>query len=488
MRRGLEERMDLLYRSSEITEAPFDFSGDVLKRALLNIYGKDFNPDSDIELNLFNELSGIFDKAAETGIESSRNTDPDEWFIKELRHGNAVFSAFKTHRAQKEMARLMLDSNGDLKPFEQWMNDVLPIAEHQTGSWLRTEYDTAVLRARQAADWRQFEREKDVLPNLRWMPSTSPNPGEDHRVFWGTVRPVDDPFWNRHRPGDRWNCKCSLSSTDDPATPVPVSPQTPGDNPHPGLKGNPGKSGGVFSDDHPYFPDNCGVCPFNGGFSNTLSRFFGARRKKDCFRCKPLDRKLAKLSDPVYLARKDYYGLKHDPEYYDVKLDKKSGGVRATHIGHNTDTGKKEFFNNTMSGADLEEACVTQLFKAGHKVILLDESKEIAKGKKAAALDIELDGQTMDIRSITGRGWYSNVLKAKNKQLKKYNARPDIKHPANALCLYFHDAKMFNEDNLLRSINRYKFDYDNHGYRIIPLIKRIYIIINGHEEMLQYDV
>ena len=61
-------------------------------------------------------------------------------------------------------------------------------------------------RAHQAANWRQFEREKDVLPNLKWMPSTSLHPGADHRRFWGTIRPVDDLFWNNHRPGDRWNC------------------------------------------------------------------------------------------------------------------------------------------------------------------------------------------------------------------------------------------------------------------------------------------
>ena len=108
------------------------------------------------------------------------------------------------------MARLLLDKNGNLKPFEKWVEEVMPIADHQMIDWLRTEYDTAVIRAHRAADWRQFEREKDVLPNLEWVPSTSVHPGEDHRVFWGTIRPINDSFWNEHRPGDRWNCKCRL--------------------------------------------------------------------------------------------------------------------------------------------------------------------------------------------------------------------------------------------------------------------------------------
>ena len=125
------------------------------------------------------------------------------------------------------MAARLLDSNGNLKPFEQWKAEVLPIASHQCGPWLETEYNTAVLRARQTAQWQQFLDEKDVLPNLKWLPSTSPNPGADHRLYWNTILPIGHPFWDQHCPGDRWNCKCSLTSTDEPPTPVPSEEEPP---------------------------------------------------------------------------------------------------------------------------------------------------------------------------------------------------------------------------------------------------------------------
>lgn len=205
---------------------------------------------TDIEINLFNEICDRINEAARKGLDESGTVDPDDDFRTAILRNNEVFAAFKVHRMQNDMAKLLLDSNGNLKPFEQWRKEVMPIASHQVGQWLRTEYNTAVIRAHQAADWRQFEREKDVLPNLRWMPSTSVNPGKDHMVFWGTVRPIDDPFWNEHRPGDRWNCKCDLSSTDDPVTEIPDF--TKKDNPHPGLDNNPGKDGKLFSDTHPY--------------------------------------------------------------------------------------------------------------------------------------------------------------------------------------------------------------------------------------------
>ena len=92
-----------------------------------------------------------------------------------------------------------------------------------------------------------------MLPNLKWIPSTSLHPGADHRRFWGTIRPIDDPFWNNHRPGDRWNCKCSLSSTDEEPTPLPDS--DPADKPQDGLENNPGKDARLFSDKHPYMAE-----------------------------------------------------------------------------------------------------------------------------------------------------------------------------------------------------------------------------------------
>ena len=261
---------------------------DIIAAALRNIYRRDFNPHTDIEPNLFNAIAHTLGEAVSVGSGSAAPTLGDDPFTHALRHSTDVFSAFKVHRAQNDMAARLLDSNGNLKPFEQWKNDVLPIADHQCHNWLETEYNTAVLRARQAANWQQFQAEKDILPNLKWLPSTSPNPGADHRPFWNTILPVDHPFWNEHRPGDRWNCKCDLTSTDEPATSVP-SGSPAGNDPQPGLKENPGKSQAVFSDDHPYFPSDCKHCAFyNPTLKARLTTVITAR-VKDCFNCPYID-------------------------------------------------------------------------------------------------------------------------------------------------------------------------------------------------------
>lgn len=184
------------------------------------------------------------------GVRSYNEDDYD--FYRALRTNNGVFAAFRTHRLQNDVAAQLLDENGELKPFERFAYDVRTlIAPTHLDAWLRTEYATAVSRARQAADWKRFEANRDVLPNLRWLPSTSLHPGQDHQVFWNTVRPIDDPFWSAHRPGDRWNCKCSLEATDEPPT-ENLPEGTASDRPSAGLDNNPARDAKLFSDTHPY--------------------------------------------------------------------------------------------------------------------------------------------------------------------------------------------------------------------------------------------
>ena len=186
------------------------------------------------------------------------------------------------------------------------------IASHYVGPWLRTEYNTAVIRAHNAADWLQFECNRDILPNLRWMPTTSPNPEAEHKRFWSVklTRPIDDPFWNKHRPGDRWNCKCSLEATDEPPTDIPDDADD--EKPQRGLRGNPAKTGQIFDKSHPYFPEKCRECGFNTELKNKIRGWF-ANAEKDCNRCKALKGILPEVNLEKIRERRKYI-LKHSNE------------------------------------------------------------------------------------------------------------------------------------------------------------------------------
>lgn len=221
------------------------------------LYEKKYNPLTEIDEALFNEFWDIYNQAADEGLNEAPAkldyNDKDADFYDELRYNNGVFAAFKTHRFANDMAAQLVGDDGNLKSFAEWERDTVPIRDHHVRHWLETEYNTAVRRAHLAAEWRQFEREKDILPNLEWIETTAATPGKDHMPFWGVIRPIDDPFWDKHRPGDRWGCKCGLRSTDKQVTPLPTGFDVPENAPAPGLTNNPGKDAMLFSFSHPYF-------------------------------------------------------------------------------------------------------------------------------------------------------------------------------------------------------------------------------------------
>lgn len=239
-------------------ELAVTFSPKALADGLRAIYNKDINVTTEIERSIFDETLRLFNLATAKGLAES--VDPEvitDRFLYELRTNNAVFSAFKTHRMQNDIAAQLIDPlTGQLKSFDRWKLDIKGMTDHYCIQWLQTEYDTAIIRAHQAADWKHFVEEADVFPNVRWMPTTSVTPDPLHQHYWEKklTLPVNHPFWDEHHPGDRWNCKCSLQQTDDPVNASALDGYTP-PLPMPGLDNNPAKDGKLFSDTHPYYTE-----------------------------------------------------------------------------------------------------------------------------------------------------------------------------------------------------------------------------------------
>ena len=294
---------------------------------------------------MWREVLRILNEATVDGLLQSSVPTHRDGFLAALCHSNEVFAAFKVHSMSERMAARLLNPDGTLKSFRQWADDVQPISSHYVGAWLRTEYDTAVIRAHNAADWQQFVRDADVMPNLRWMPTTSPAPESSHRAFWERklTLPVSDPFWDEHHPGDRWNCKCSLEQTDDPPTPE-LKAEFSAEVPQPGLTNNPGKDGHTFSQDHPYFPKSCAACGFykKASIKNRLLPAFLNIRAKDCYNCPYINGCISRMSS-------DGFKLEHNF---------KNGGKLYVHP--DIDKDKADY-------KDMKRICL-QLAKMGHEV------------------------------------------------------------------------------------------------------------------------
>lgn len=245
---------------------------------------------------------------------------------------------------------------------------------------------------------------------------------------------------------------------------------------------NPGKQERIFPEKHPYFPKGCGDCDYKLSYN---------KDNPDCQACRTLLKNTDNVMKRMVENRKEYERLKKNPDYKDVEYDDKNGGVKAEHVGH-IDHEKEDarFFKdmtkdgNGLTSTQLERYCQDNLFRSGHKAILRNERNYDINGNQLPSLDLELDSIIMDIACITTAEKYGNILMSKNRQLG--NVKKKIGMECDSVCLYFHDANSFSENQL-------KNDTDWFKKRIIEVgskqrINHIYVVINGKKDVMIYDL
>lgn len=154
---------------------------------------------------------------------------------RKLRQNASRFSAFKSAVVTEQIKKLK---------DEEERTKALLAHERQ----LVTEGNLATRTARAAKQWVDIERTKEIYPNLEYMPSTSADKRSEHRKLYGTILPIDHPFWDSYYPPNDWECKCRVRKTDRPVTADNVTVDVPS-----GVVGNAGKKGVVFSPTHPVF-------------------------------------------------------------------------------------------------------------------------------------------------------------------------------------------------------------------------------------------
>ena len=156
------------------------------------------------------------------------------------------FAAYKAYHLTEQLK----------KQREKWTDDdeykkVAKAVLNTFNRYQAAEYNTATARARTAKQWTDFTSDpiaNELYPNLKWLPSRSANPREEHIPFYGLVLPKTDPFWQENQPGNLWNCKCDWEETDDPAAatrPATIHAK--------GLEGNPAETGEIFGENCTYF-------------------------------------------------------------------------------------------------------------------------------------------------------------------------------------------------------------------------------------------
>ena len=417
--------MDSLYGSAHLccageSEASFNpLSEEDIDRILRHIAHKKFDPKREIEPELFNHTFGVLNKAVEKVY--GKVSDPghaDYDFIQQLRQNNAVFAAFKTHRQQNDIHKQLLNEKGQLRSFPEFKKATEPIVGNYNTNWLKTEYSTAVMRARVAQQLRQAEGERAVYPNLQWLPSTSPNPREAHIPFYWMIRAQEDPIWQKYLPGSIWNCQCGIKSTAEPVNTIGPQESSAAFKPQPGLDNNPAEDGALFSQTHPYFEKS----------------YAGAPRA-----CKAL------------ISLRPELDYRYVPEVF-PKGYRAGGELYAhTHFQYRKETGKgwskneQAKFNRNMVAGKI-------LAKWGEKVCILPDFT--APQLRSLFLPGAIDGKCPDFWILTHYGREYFELKQPNKYTRNavsQNIR-GAGDQANKIVLYIKKPEMITREEVYAAI------------------------------------
>lgn len=366
-----------------------------------------------------------------------------------LTRSNYIFSGMKAFHELHEAFPSLLDENGNKKSFEQFLNDVRSIDNTYNVNYLRAEYNFVSASAEMAARWEQFMRDGDRY-NLQYRTQRDDKVRPEHAALDRVTLPITDPFWEEFYPPNNWNCRClavQVRKSKYPVTPHDEAMRLGNEAMQRDTKGifrfNAGIEGKSVPDYNPYTIRRCSTCPIaKGGKSEKLARF--VPDNEVCKACVLIRNSRCIINQELY----DY--LKSNPDYHDVVMDDKTGGVKGIHRGHIVHSSDKErtFFAEKLTSTDLELLCQDILFRKGHSCILENETQLDASGMQLPQLDTMTDGEYIDIRAITenGKNTIRNALNSKKKQLKNFNRKTGA--DCHSVILYFHDPDMFDESQI----------------------------------------
>lgn len=216
---------------------------------------------------LVEETAAYLSKGIERGIIQE---SPSEEMVSSLRESAGVFSGFKTFHEMKEAANLLLDENGDLKPFEQFSNDVQKINDTYNKHYLKTEYNFAVQSAEMAAKWEEQQDGGEGRYLLQYRTAGDKKVRPAHQELNGITLPFSDPFWDKYYPPNGFNCRCTVQKVRAAKYPATDSKEAmkAGDKATEGkyaemFRFNPGKRRAAYPAYNSYTIKKCATCKKN---------------------------------------------------------------------------------------------------------------------------------------------------------------------------------------------------------------------------------
>ena len=167
------------------------------------------------------------------------------------------FSGAKNFVMAEDINRILTSEKG--KSWGSFWAEVQKLNPKYNKNYLQAEWQTAKQAGYHAAGWQEYQRSKDLYPNLKYKTQGDNKVRDEHRLLEGYIAPIDSDFWKTYYPPNGWRCRCYVVQTAEEPTASPAPTLTDKQLPKE-FRGNVGITGQVFKEDnseggkpHPYF-------------------------------------------------------------------------------------------------------------------------------------------------------------------------------------------------------------------------------------------
>lgn len=240
---------------------------DGMMRTLYSLEGSQFR----IEVLAEPKIQKFIDAHAGVLDSTFKKVEMSDAMRKRLQRSDYIFSGMKTFHELNEAFPSLLDSNGNRKTFEAFLNDVRKIDNTYNSNYLRAEYNFVQSSAEMAAKWERFSEDGDRY-NLQYRTANDGKVRPEHAALNGVTLPPSDPFWEEYYPPNGWNCRCTVvqvRKSKYPATPHDEAMALGEEALQRDTKGifhfNPGKENKTVPDYNPYTIRRCRDCEIAKG-------------------------------------------------------------------------------------------------------------------------------------------------------------------------------------------------------------------------------
>lgn len=117
-----------------------------------------------------------------------------------------VFSGLKTHAQLAEARSLLKDSDGNIRPYHLFEQDVLKLNEKYNQNYLEAEWQFAQSSSQSAANWANLSDSERY--NLQYRTAGDEKVRQSHAALNGTTLPKSSEFWISYYPPNGWRCRC----------------------------------------------------------------------------------------------------------------------------------------------------------------------------------------------------------------------------------------------------------------------------------------